>query len=664
MNKEYRHLTPSEIDQLQQQGCSHSDWTRVLVDSKFNTEYIHYARLSGDIRLGRNDAVFKLPGGIEKHSGIFNAMLHNVTVGDNCCIDNVKNYIANYDIDNDVYIENVGLMVVDGMSSFGNGVEVSVLIETGGREVTIHNSLSSHEAYMMAMYRHRPELIKKLRAIAQSEADSVRSDRGRVGSHTAIVNVECLRNVMIDNYCSIEGAARLTNGWLVGRPDAPVYIGSRVIADDFIVQSGSKVEDGAMLTRCFVGQSCYIGHGYTASDSLFFSNCHGENGEACAIFAGPFTVTHHKSTLLIAGMFSFMNAGSGSNQSNHMYKLGPIHQGTLERGAKTTSDSYVLWPARVGAFSLVMGRHTTNSDTSLMPFSYLIEHQGETYIVPGVNLRSVGTIRDEKKWPKRDGRPETGRLDFINYNLLSPFTVQKMEAAIKILNDLKNKVSSDHGVYTYQNANIKESSLEHGLRYYDIAIKKFIGNSVVNRLHNSNIATEAEMRLRLLPYTEAGEGKWVDLSGLIAPKSEIDRLENDIEQSVITTPTELAERFEQLYKSYYDMEWTWAYHLMLRYFSLDPERITSKDIINIVKLWAESVTTLDSMVYDDAKKEFSLASQTGFGIDGDDMERDLDFQQVRGTFDENSFVMTTLGHMQRKQLLADSMIEQLKSIRR
>ena len=58
-------------------------------------------------------------------------------------------------------------------------------------------------------------------------------------------------------------------------------------------------------------------------------------------FAGPYKVTHHKSTLLIAGMFSFMNAGSGSNQSNHMYKLGPIHQGTLERGAKTTSDSYI-----------------------------------------------------------------------------------------------------------------------------------------------------------------------------------------------------------------------------------------------------------------------------------------------------------------------------------
>ena len=76
-----------------------------------------------------------------------------------------------------------------------------------------------------------------------------------------------------------------------------------------------------------------------------------------------------------------------------MYKLGPIHQGAMERGAKTTSDSYILWPARVGAFSLVMGRHVNHADTSNLPFSYLIEQQNTTYLVPGVNLRSVGTIR-------------------------------------------------------------------------------------------------------------------------------------------------------------------------------------------------------------------------------------------------------------------------------
>ena len=76
----------------------------------------------------------------------------------------------------------------------------------------------------------------------------------------------------------------------------------------------------------------------------------------------------------------------------------------------------MLWPARIGAFSLVMGRHTTHPDTSSLPFSYLIESKGVTYLVPGVNLRSVGTIRDVQKWPKRDRRPEEGRLDRMLYD--------------------------------------------------------------------------------------------------------------------------------------------------------------------------------------------------------------------------------------------------------
>ena len=104
-----------------------------------------------------------------------------------------------------------------------------------------------------------------------------------------------------------------------------------------------------------------------------------------------------------------------------MYKLGPIHQGIVERGSKTTSDSYVLWPAKIGAFSLVMGRHVRHPDTSKLPFSYLIEKGSESYLVPGVNLKSVGTIRDALKWPKRDNRKDPEHLDMVNFNLLSPY---------------------------------------------------------------------------------------------------------------------------------------------------------------------------------------------------------------------------------------------------
>ena len=223
----------------------------------------------------------------------------------------------------------------------------------------------------MALYRHRPALIAAMKEMIGNYVGTVSSCIGTIGSNVVIADAGYIKNVKIGDCCKIEGTARLKNGSINSNAAAPVHIGVGVIGDDFIVSSGSSIEDGVTFSRCFIGQACHLGHTYSATDSLFFSNCQGENGEACAVFAGPFTVTHHKSTLLIAGMFSFMNAGSGSNQSNHMYKLGPIHQGIMERGSKTSSDSYLLWPAKVGAFSLVMGRHVSHQDTSNLPFSYL-----------------------------------------------------------------------------------------------------------------------------------------------------------------------------------------------------------------------------------------------------------------------------------------------------
>ena len=272
------------------------------------------------------------PGGVRKHSGLRNATLHNVTVGDNSLIENVTNYVANYTIGSHTYIENVDLLVCEGPCCFGNGVEVSVLSETGGREVKIYDRLSAQIAYVLAMYRHRPALIERLNALIEAYAAGKETSVGRIGDHVSIRNTRHINGVHIGDHAVISGASRLRKGTVISNEAAPVIIAHGVIADDFIICSGSHGADNTSLERCFVGQCCRLGHGYSASDSLFFSNCQEENGEACAIFAGPFTVTHHKSTLLIAGMFSFMNAGSGSNRSNHMYKLGPMHQGILERG--------------------------------------------------------------------------------------------------------------------------------------------------------------------------------------------------------------------------------------------------------------------------------------------------------------------------------------------
>ena len=656
----YKNFTQKEIQKLQAAGCEAEDWKKVYGDGT-NVDYLRRVRFSGTVRLGRFEREFELPGGLRKHAGIFDATLHNVTVGDDCLVENVSNYIANYEIGHDSVLENVDLVVTEGPCRFGNGVAVSVMNETGGREVLIYDRLSAQVAYVMAMYRHRPALIKALDEMVEAYAKSQESSYGRIGSHVVIRNTRYLNGVRIGDHAVISGVNRLKNGSVNSNEAAPVTISHGVIADDFIISSGSHVEDNTTLTRCFIGQACRFGHSYSASDSLFFSNCQGENGEACAIFAGPFTVTHHKSTLLIAGQFSFMNAGSGSNQSNHMYKLGPIHQGILERGAKTSSDSYILWPSRVGAFSLVMGRHVNHSDTTWLPFSYLIEQQNTTYLVPGVNLRSVGTIRDAQKWPRRDARTDPDKLDLINYNLLSPYTIQKMFKGIQLLRNLQYSSGELSDVYSYHSAKIKNSSLRRGLELYRTAITKFLGNSIIKKLEDLPAgASDEVIRAALQPEIAGGKGKWTDLGGLIAPKELVDALMDRVEGGEVKNLDAVDAVFRQMHADYYRLEWTWAYDKYADFFGFPLETITAEQVKEIVIKWKAAVIGLDEMLYEDARKEFNLASMTGFGADGSREEKELDFEQVRGAFESNSFVQAVLEHIRVKRALGDELLGRLR----
>ncbi|MGM9785208.1 MAG: DUF4954 family protein [Candidatus Cryptobacteroides sp.] len=658
--KTYLKLTAEQIAALEAQSCRCENWSEVTVAEDFNPKYVRNVNFSGQIRLGSFNKIFTLAGGINKHSGIYHATLHNVIVGDDCMIEHIRNYIANYIIGDGSYIENVTDLITYGETSFGNGTKVSVLNETGGREVAIHEHLSSHEAYITALYRHDHKLIESLNDLVSKYVESSKSSFGVIGRDVEILDAMHIVNVKIGDSARIKGASRLRNGSIVSCPEAPVYIGMNVIADDFIIESGSYITDGVSLTRCFVGQACILGHGYSASDSLFFSNCQGENGEACALFAGPYTVTHHKSTLLIAGMFSFMNAGSGSNQSNHMYKLGPIHQGIFERGAKTTSDSYVLYPAKIGAFSLVMGRHVNNPDTSDLPFSYLIEQQGVTYIIPGVNLKSVGTIRDVKKWPSRDKRNDPHRLDHINFNHLSPFTVQKMFDGIAILEKLKEASGNRADNYYYKKSIIRNASLHKGLKYYQTGIIKFLGNSFITRIQDADLSSDEGLRLALRRDNPVGAGHWLDISGLICPASEIERLCDDLAAGKVRDLVELGSRFEQIASNYYSYEWTWAYDAIEKFWGYDLATITRSQAIELISQWKNAVISLDKLIYDDAGKEFELSSMTGFGVDGDKVRRDADFTAVRGGgFNENPFVLEVLDHMRRKGELGDRMIAKL-----
>jgi len=658
----FRKLTTQEIAQLEQQGCTAKDWAQAEVAEAFDARFVRNTNFSGHIQLGVFGKEIELPGGLMIHSGIYNATIHNCEIGDDAHIYNVHNYIANYHIGRETCIENVNAVLVDGKTTFGNGVRVPVMNEGGGREIPIFNELSASLAYVLTLYRHRPKMIHELEKQIDAYAEAHASDHGYIGDHVRIVNCGSIKNVHIGDFAVLKGVSRLKNGTINSNEQAPVRLGSGVKCIDFILASGVEIGDSTLVDKCFVGQGTIFDKHYSAGESLFFSNCQGMHGEACAIFAGPYTVTHHKSTLLIAGMFSFLNAGSGSNQSNHMYKLGPIHQGVAERGAKTTSDSYLLWPSKVGAFSLVMGRHTHHADTSELPFSYLIENNAESFLVPGANLRTVGTIRDAQKWPKRDNRKDPHKLDLINFNLLSPYTVQKMWRGREILNELLALGGENTEVYGYRNCKIRNSSLRHGRDLYTIGIQKFLGNSLISRLEKAEWHNLDELRAVLKPDSEAGLGDWVDMAGLIAPRGEVTKLLNEVEQGGLSLE-DIQNRFAEMHANYYSYEWTWACEKLEQVWGCKVADVTVDQVRKAVQDWRNAVVKLDQMVYDDARKEFDLNSQTGFGVDGDRHQAEADFEEVRGSFESNSFVKAVLEHIETKTKLGNGMLAKLAEIK-
>lgn len=632
----HRNLTKNEITTLEKQGCYCRDWSSIQVADNFTTESIHQVRLEGKVKLGRLAGTVAPAAEKPRPAGIYKAFLRDCEISGPAYISEVGR-LEGYRVENDVIIENVSSLTVDGPTTFGNGTEIEVLNEGGGRELLIYDQLTAQIAYLMVNYRHEREMIANLSKLIEAYSDRKRSGRGVIGTGSCIRDAQIIRNVQIGPFASINGVQLLSEGTIASVPEAPVRIGEGVIARHFIIHSGSVVDTGAVLDKCFVGQGVRIGKQYSAEGSVFFANCEGFHGEAVSLFAGPYTVTHHKSSLLIAGMFSFFNAGSGTNQSNHMYKLGPIHQGTLERGCKTGSFAYLLWPSRVGAFSVVMDKHGVNFDSSDFPFSYLTVEDGKTTLTPAMNLFTVGTKRDTDKWPKRDRRQDPDKLDLIRFELFSPYIVGKMIRGSEILQGLYEKTPKEHKYVKYKGLVILRLLLKTCRKYYQLALRKYFGEQLLHRLADYSFKDTAALR-HIFEIRKNGTGEWVDIAGLLAPQSAVQGIVDELKAGRVESVDQLRGQFQDLYDDYEEYAWSWYAQTLQAELGIDVKDITDEQLTKLIEDWKDSSLKLNNMILKDAEKEFDQNSRIGFGLDGDESVQVADFSVVRGNYDDNSFV--------------------------
>ena len=635
----YRQLSNSEITALKNQGCFSSDWSKIEVTDPFSTEAIFQVRFMGAVKLGKLGGTIETSSGEHLTSGLFNCKIENCEIGNNVLLENVQE-VKNYKVMDAVIMQNVQTIAVNETSSFGNGFEIEVLNEGGGRELKIFDRLSSQLAYMLVSYRHNTALIDAINEMIDEYASAQSSGTGTIGEGARIINSGTINEVNIGEMAIIQGASLLKNGTIASTRQAPAFVGQDVIAKDFIILSGSRVDSGALVDKSFVGQGVSVGKQFSAESCAFFANCEAFHSEAVCVFAGPYTVTHHRSTLLIAGMYSFYNAGSGTNQSNHMYKLGPVHQGILERGSKTGSFAYLLWPCRIGAFSVVMGKNLASFDTSDFPFSYINVDNEKSILTPGMNLFTVGTKRDTEKWPKRDKRKDPVKYDLINFDFLSPYIIQNVLTALDTLQELYEKASKKQETVFYKGIRIKRLMLKSTRKFYDMAVNIFLGEQLMKRLALIDGAPTLEsIRKVMAPGSGTVPEKWLDLSGMIASEQEILELQSEITSGSIKSLEKISARMEEIHNSYEAQTWLWTTRILAERRDMDVAQITPDQLMELADRWESETIKLNKMILSDAGKEFDNSSKLGFGIDGDEEVRDLDFKEVRGVLDENKFIV-------------------------
>ncbi len=599
----YRNLTPEEIRTLEANGCEAEDWSKVLVSANAKEMDFRNVRFNGEVRIGKG------------------CRLRNVTLSNS----------------SSVYIK-----------------RVNVLDETGGRGVTICRGMSAQVAYMLAFYRHNKQLTQALEALIEDEFDRQTFGCLYIGKGTSISNVGEISDVCIGKYCLIEGAAELTNGTICDG----VWVKNGAYAKDFIIESVGTLGVSSILKNSYLGRGARLDNGFIAKDSLIFSNCVLEGGEAVSLFAGPFTVSDHRNTLLIGTATSFFNAGSGTNHSNHAYRTGPVHHGVYERGCKTASNAHVVWPARVGQFSVVFGSHYAHPDTSMLPFSYLFGKDGKTTVVPAANLKTFGLMRDAKKWQDREKRlRDVGSLDCINICGVSPYNVERMAQGIELLTGLQDGSLSKETL----NFHVDPKHIPEGIRLYDMEIRHFCGKELMKRIVKH---IPDKLGLNELMHCEtsvADIDKWVDMMGMIAPRAEVDELCQRIVDGDVSDLETLNKEINGIHERYSDYCWQYVHDNMKRLIGIDPETTTATELQDFIQEWKGIVQELRTLRLADAQKDFSGTARIGFGFDHPELA-DADFLNVRGTMDDDPYVQDFRDDSARDEQHAQTAIQLLAHV--
>ena len=479
-----RSLTREEIAQLESRGNRSPDWGRVLAAEGFTPSFIASSVFIGDCVLGALggedvpvEAAVSLPG------GIYDSTIVNSEIGHGCLVSRAA-VVSNYVLRERCVVFDVGAVTASRECAFGNGREIAIGIETGGREVLSYAEITIPVAAAVATRRGDREFLEAYREFVKSYIDACSApfgviERGGVIRHTATVE-----NVYVGEGAVIDGATLVQNCTLLSTPDERTGISHGAYVRNSCLQYGCDVSSMAIVDDSVLTEHSHVERHGKVTQSIIGPNTGIAEGEVTASLVGPFVGFHHQS-MLIAALWpeGKGNVAYGANVgSNHTSKA-PDQEIWCGEGFFFGLGVNVKFPSDfTGApYSLIATAVDTLPQKVEFPFSLINKPFRAFDVVPPAyneifpawvlsdNLYAV--LRNEGKYKKRN---KARRTKFV-FDVFRKDIVEKMVTARDRLENVgkARELYTDEDIPGLGKNFMMESSRSKGIEVYNFYIEYY-----------------------------------------------------------------------------------------------------------------------------------------------------------------------------------------------
>jgi hypothetical protein len=553
-NDSVRSLSPAEIQQLEQLGNRAEDWRRVRVAEPFDPSRVRHCEFYGDVTLGRFSRRVALSPGLEVPSGLVRSTVADCVIGHDALVRNVG-LLARMVLAPETIVSDCGSISCQGPTSFGNGQELPIAIETGGREVAIFAEIDVEIARSVAVARSQRQRLEEYASAIADYARRCKSSRGIVERGASIRHTPVVRNVYLGPGAHVEAATALEECTILSSADEPVHIQSGAFVRRSLVQWGCHVETMAIVDSSVLTEHSHVERHGKVTASILGPNTGVAEGEVTASLLGPFVGFHHQA-LLIAALWpeGKGNVGYGANVgSNHTSKA-PDQEFWPGEGTFFGLGVNIKYPADLtrSPYSIVASGVTTLPQKVSFPFS-LINNPAAPYdrVSPAYNEIAPAWLltdnmfalkRNEGKYKARNKAKRTA----FDFDVFRPEIIDLMIDAGRRLRSVHRvlEVYTDRDIEGLGKNYMLESRRKPAIEAYDFYVQYYALLGLLAKLRGvrepADIAAAREVlavpsddsrweHQRHILYDGGSNADVVDR--LVQLRAMLERVARDVEQS-------------------------------------------------------------------------------------------------------------------------------------